>query len=102
VSSRYERIKIPEDQIQGFSKWAREYYLAALSEARFIAALSGPEHSETLVAAIFDKLASPLIYLKEEWMRLPLEEIVRYCPHLKPKLEEARKVAEEGAKKLAP
>jgi hypothetical protein len=100
MSSRYERRKIPPDQVEGFSRWARDYYIGALHEAKFIVALSGSEPSDWLIAAVFDKLASPLVFLKDEWFSLDEETLVRYCPHLKKRLEEARAQAAEAAKKL--
>ena len=48
--------------------------------------------------AIFDKLASPLIYLHENWITMPPEQKAKYHPDLAKIHEQVKKQVEEAFK----
>jgi hypothetical protein len=49
--------------------------------------------------AVYEKLASPLVYLHERWMFMPTDKKAKYNPQLTKIHEEAQKQVEQALKK---
>jgi len=104
VRRRYERLLVPwgkdTPDARGFWRYAKEHYRRAWKLAEEIAA--GPEIPgamfEMVARVVFDKLASPLVYLYEAWTVLPGSEKARYDAELARIHAESERMAEEAFK----
>jgi len=104
VRRRYERLLVPwgkdTPDARGFWKYAREHYQRAW---RLACEIAGDEELpgmgfEIMVRVLFDKLASPLVYLYEAWTVLPGSEKARYDAELARIHAESERMAEEAFK----
>jgi len=82
---------------RGFFRFAREHYREALKLAFEVAEeFCGSEKIDPcIVGMVFDKVASPLVYLYDAWEVLPSEDKAKYDPEFKRIHEEAEKLAQE-------
>lgn len=106
VLLKAKRARVPWDEdspyAKGFWAYAREHYKRCVSLASEIAESYTPKNSYMfpyVFQAVFDKLASPLVYLHETWMLMPTEQKAKYNPELAKVREEAQKMVEEAFKK---
>jgi hypothetical protein len=80
-----------EDGI-GFKAYIKSHYIQAIKLCEEI--IKSDYRYEKYSLMLFDKLATPLVYLYEQWLSLPIEEKAKYNP----KLKEIKAKAEEMAK----
>jgi len=102
--NKYKRLMVPwgkdTPDARGFFAYAKQHYLNAEKLAFSIAfekAWAEPQFWN-LVIAIFDKIASPLVYLYESWEVLSPEEKAKYDPELAKIHEQSKRMAEEAFK----
>jgi len=70
--------------MKGFLAYAKEYYKRVdRLTCKIIVECGWPEDSWAQVyQAVFDKLASPLVYLYDSWLEMPIKEKAKYNPEL--------------------
>jgi len=81
---------------RGFRNYAEEYYVSMIIMAENILRLASynPDQEQLMLAAVFEKISSPLVYLYDQWETLPPEERKKYMPK-----EDVEKI-DETIKKL--
>jgi hypothetical protein len=102
AEQRAKKMMVPWDEdtpnAKGFWNYVEEYYRECLSLANkivFPKKYDSPVHWKAMLA-VFDKLASPLVYLWEAWEVLPPEKKAKYNPELAKIHEESVKLAEKA------
>jgi len=99
---RYKRLMVPWDEdtpdARGFWEYAKQHYLRCFNLALEIAEKVGTTKTgfNLGVQLVFDKLASPLVYLYEAWSVLPPEKKATYSAELAKIHEESKKLAEKA------
>ena len=83
---------------KGFRRYAIQHYREALKLAGEVLANERYDRTEGYerMIGVFEKIASPLVYLHDTWMLLPPETKARYNPEF----QQIKKEADETAKKL--
>ena len=101
MSNRYKRLMVPWSKetpdAKGFFNYAKEHYETCIQLALEIAIKCGASRIgvNLIVRMVFDKLASPLVYLYEAWEVLNPEEKAKYSLEMAKIHEESKKLAEE-------
>ena len=102
---RAKRSQVPWDEsseyARGFWAYVKAHYKKCVALASEIAESYTPKNSYIfpyVFQAVYEKLASPLVYLHETWMFMPTEKKAKYNPELAKIHEEAKKVAEQIGK----
>ena len=95
-------VKLTDGEEEGFSKYAGEYYKSALQQAEQIAKGMASDDSgeDLLISVVFEKLASPAVYLLDKWRDLPPEQRKRYL-YTEKELAEVEQKAKELTAKAA-
>jgi len=102
--NRYKRLMVPwgkdTPDARGFFNYAKEHYERAFHFAFDLANKLGATRVGFNLATelVFDKVASPLVYLYEAWEVLAPEEKAKYDPELAKIHEQSKKLAEEAFK----
>lgn len=101
-----KRSQVPWDEdteyAKGFWQFVKEHYKKCVALASEIAESYTPKNSYIfpyVLNAVFEKLASPLVYLHETWMFMPTDKKAKYNPQLAKIHEEAQKQVEQALKK---
>jgi hypothetical protein len=109
VEFKVKRSQIPWDEdtpyAKGFWAYIRQHYKKCAELASEIAESYTPRNSYMfpyVFQAIYEKLASPLVYLHETWMFMPTEQKAKYNPELAKIHEQAEKAAEQIGKTETP
>jgi hypothetical protein len=99
---RAKRLTVPWDEdtpdARGFWNYARDHYGRCIILACEIARenwLESDIRYEVIFRAVFDKLASPLVYLYKAWNVMNPEKKAKYNPELQKIHEEGKKLAEK-------
>jgi hypothetical protein len=102
AAMRSKRLTVPWDEdtpdAKGFWNYVRDHYSRCITLACEIAKehwLGSDLRYETIFKAVFDKLASPLVYLYEAWNVMNPEKKAKYSPEMQKIHEESRKLAEK-------
>jgi hypothetical protein len=103
---KVKRSQVPWDEeteyAKGFWAYAKEHYSRCLKLAMEISETVAKPNSYIfpyVLNAVFEKLASPLVYLHETWMFMPTDKKAKYNPQLAKIHEEAQKQVEQALKK---
>jgi hypothetical protein len=101
-----KRSQVPWDEdteyAKGFWQFVKEHYKKCVALASEIAETYTPKNSYMfpyVFQAVYEKLASPLVYLHERWMFMPTDKKAKYNPQLTKIHEEAQKQVEQALKK---
>jgi len=101
MQRRYKRFLVPWDRdtpdSRGFFRYAKEHYIRCAEVATEIVNGFGwdiRDFPETW-CVVFNKLASPLVYLYEAWDVLDPAKKAEYDPELHKAVEEAKSLAKE-------
>lgn len=79
---------------KAFRKFVIEYYTQTMDLCEEIIKQNFRYEKYPLV--LFDKLSTPLVYLRDQWLLLPLEEKAKYNPKLKQIDEESKALAKNS------
>ena len=89
---------------EGFNAYVRQHYRECIKEAVTLvddAGLMLVKHEDSLlVQAVFDKLASPKVYLVERWHNLSYDERMSYYPDREKLKEEILTTQAKGKEML--
>jgi len=86
---------------KGFWNYVNNHYERCIEKAFDIVTghTKNPQEVTIFTRMVFDKLASPLVYLWEAWNAIPVEKKIRYNPELAKIHEQVQKQVEEAFKK---
>jgi hypothetical protein len=107
AEKRAQRMVVPWNEdtpdARGFWKYAYNHYHQCISLACEIADYhSGPDLSyEAVFQAVFDKVASPLVYLYESWCVMSPEKKAKFNPEIAEIHNRVKRQVEEAFKEGA-
>ena len=92
-----ENVKLGKDELVGFDRFVKAHYEECMRKAQTIVSRSGlpvaisAEEGQEWALHVFDKLASPLVFLKAAWRNeLSSEDRMSFYPDAKEKNEKAK------------
>jgi hypothetical protein len=105
MSFQKRRFELSWYEDKGFREYAKKQYVEAIKLAREVGREwqkvdfpVGVEHEVALIIAVLEKIASPLVYLRQDYDRLSLELKQKYDPSLD--VEKARELSARAAAML--